>query len=165
VAEAGTAVRSESPPLSRYALVGLLAWLVPGLGHIYAGQRKRGWILLITIAATFWSGVAVGGVQSTVLPKMPPDPITKRAPRDRQTWFVAQMFCGVHTLATLGLGEWRTARVGVHRADFTAEDLAIIYTGVAGLLNLLVILDAVAACDPNYVRLGSRPPPRRGADE
>lgn len=163
MAEATATVRSANPSLARFALVGFLAWLVPGLGHIYLGQKRRGWILLITLAATFWGGVAVGGVQSTVLPRSPSEPPAHAAPRDRPTWFFAQLCCGVHTFATLGWGEWRTARHGVFRADFTAEDIAIIYTGVAGLLNVLVILDALAACDPNYVRLGSRPPPRRGA--
>lgn len=161
MADAGTAARTEAPPLTRYAVAGLLAWLIPGLGHVYLGQRQRGLILLVTIAATFWCGVAIGGVQSTVLPYGQTAPRDQRPPRDRQAWFVAQICTGVHCLATLGLGELQTRRHGVFRADFAAEDVAIIFTGVAGLLNLLVILDAIAACDPNYVRLGSRPPPRR----
>ena len=47
-----TAKRNELPFL-RIATAGLLAWLLPGLGHIYLGEKKRGWILMITVAAVF----------------------------------------------------------------------------------------------------------------
>jgi TM2 domain-containing membrane protein YozV len=126
----------------RAAVAGLLAWLIPGLGHIYLGHRTRGLILLVTVTVTFWSGVAIGGVRSTV------------DPRERRLWFVAQICTGGNTMAAVMLrqriertlspeelagpgGHWLPADVGVH------------YTGVAGLLNLLVILDVVARADRN----------------
>lgn len=124
----------------RAPVAGLLAWLIPGLGHIYLGHRTRGLILLVTVTVTFWCGVAIGGVRSTV------------DPRERRLWFVAQICTGGNTIAAVMLrqriertmspeelagpaGHWLPADVGVH------------YTGVAGLLNLLVILDAVARGD------------------
>ena len=42
------------------------------------------------------------------------------------------------------------------------EETALIYTGVAGLLNVLIIFDALATADPKYVRPGARPLPRPG---
>jgi len=66
-----------------------LAWIVPGAGHVYLGRTGRGVILFVTIAATFWAGVAIGGVMTV----------------DRQNerwWFAAQMLTGVH-----GLIAWR----------------------------------------------------------
>ena len=122
-------------------IAGFLAWLVPGLGHIYLGHRVRGLVCLVTITVTFWTGVAIGGVQATVDPK------------ERTLWFMAQLCTGGHTLAAYGLhrvvepqpaaglrpppvlAHWLSSEVGVH------------YTGVAGLLNLLVILDALGRAD------------------
>lgn len=121
----------------RTPIAGLLAWIVPGLGHIYLGNRVRGLICMVTITVTFWTGVAIGGVQGTV------------APYSRNLWFYAQLGTGGNTLAAYALhaavspetvrstrptiaNHWMSTEIGVH------------YTGVAGLLNLLVILDALA---------------------
>lgn len=138
----------------RAPLAGLLAWILPGLGHIYLGYRTRGLILMVTITATFWSGVAIGGVAGTV------------NPQQRKLWFVAQLCTGANTLAAASmtsrvmsalprskkppyLGHWSAGDVGVH------------YTGVAGLLNLLVILDAVARADaPGPGRRNKRKTPQ-----
>ena len=53
----------STPTIGRVAIIGLLAWLVPGLGHIANGERKRGLIILVTIACSFWGGIAIGGVR------------------------------------------------------------------------------------------------------
>lgn len=132
----------EPSALWRIPVAGLLAWLVPGLGHIYVGHRVRGIVCLITITVTFWSGVAIGSVQGTV------------APHSRKLWFIAQLGTGGNALGAYALhrvvspetavtakpivaGHWLSADVGVH------------YTGVAGLLNLLIILDAIVRADPS----------------
>ncbi len=140
----------------------LLAWIVPGAGHIYLGRVKRGIIILATIAATFWAGVAVGGVMTVDR-------------HEERWWFVAQMFTGVHGLASWQRQEaiqkdlekyldekltnnlaqnesvrnaytdqWlqeecpegRVALVG------SSNTFARAYTCVAGLLNLMCIFDA-----------------------
>lgn len=132
----------EATSLAHMPIAGFLSWLVPGLGHIYLGYRARGLICLVTIMATFWTGVAVGSVQATI------------APKARKLWFLAQLCTGGNTLAAYGLHYvvdpesarspkqavtpyWASADVGVH------------YTGVAGLLNLLVILDAIRRAEPS----------------
>ena len=117
----------------RVFVAGLLAWLVPGTGHLYLGQRHRGVIFLIVIAATFWGGVAIGGVSNTV------------RPREKTAWFLAQISTGAHALAALG---WKEA-LGDHQTAYSwrAQEVAVVYAGVAGLLNLLVILDALARVD------------------
>ncbi len=143
-------------------VAGLLGWLVPGLGHLYLGERTRGIVCLVTITATFWTGVAIGSVQTTV------------DPRDRTLWFLAQICTGGNTLvayawhaivtpnpspdrerasqaqAALVVPHWLSVDVGVH------------YTGVAGLLNLLVILDALSRADggPRGGAGGSRDRPK-----
>ncbi|MBI4716929.1 MAG: hypothetical protein HY763_03930 [Planctomycetes bacterium] len=140
----------------RVPLAGFLAWLVPGMGHLFLGHRARGLVFLVTITATFWTGVAIGGVGGTV------------HPGERRLWFMAQLLTGGQSLAALGmhnsvvrslpqdrppyLGSWLSIDVGVH------------YTGVAGLLNLLVILDALSRADPasRHHRVGEREPPLGG---
>ena len=103
-------------------------------------DRARGLILLITIAATFWGGVAIGGVHDTVYP-------TKRKP-----WFLAQVFTGSHALAAYAWGSSvRPGKEGdlvpPRNPSFASIDTAVVYTGIAGLLNLLVILDAIGRAD------------------
>ena len=158
-----------------WSLVALvLAWLVPGAGHVYIGRVVRGVIIFVTISATFWAGMAMGGVMTI----------------DRENerwWFVAEMFTGVHGLVgwrlservyddidarlandrryaeqTRNLAQKYNGRVpGAIRQDFRsqyvcdllvekslalvppAETVARAYAGVAGLLNLLCIFDAV----------------------
>ncbi len=135
-------------------IAGLLAWLVPGLGHIYLGHRVRGLVCLVTITVTFWTGVAIGGVQATV------------DPNERTLWFRAQLCTGGNTLAAYGLHravEPRPAagqRPAVVLAHWLSSEVGVHYTGVAGLLNLLIILDALGRADaPSPKRIRRDHPP------
>ena len=119
--------------LVRITLAGFLAWLVPGMGHLYLGHRRRGLILLVVIAITFWSGAAMGGISTTV------------DPQNRTAWFMAQVCTGAHALAALGCKSAMNGERAVY--SWQAEEVAVVYCGVAGLLNLLVILDALARAD------------------
>ena len=128
-------------PTTRVLLTGLIGWLLPGAGHLFIGDRKRGLILLITIAATFWLGVGIGGVKNTV------------APGERGWWFVGQICAGGHALATMGWasvipdprkeGKDPAGVIGYGRS----EEVSAVYTSIAGMLNLLVLLDAMARAD------------------
>ncbi len=124
--------QQTEPPFTRIMAAGLLAWLLPGLGHIYLGEKKRGVVLMIVIAATFWCGVAVAGVQSSV------------QPIQRKAWFCGQICTGSHALITLGWGKLRAKNHPNERAGFAEEDIAVIFTGVAGMLNILIIIDVLA---------------------
>lgn len=66
-------------------LAAVLAWLVPGAGHVYLGRVARGLVLFLTVSATFWGGIAIGGVMTI-------------DPRNERWWFVAQALTGVHGL-------------------------------------------------------------------
>ncbi len=132
----------QSTALTRMPIAGLLAWLVPGLGHIYLGHRGRGLVCLVTITATFWTGVAIGGVRGTV------DPQTRRL------WFLAQLCTAGNTVAGYVL-HYSVAAHDSHGgapavlAHWSSADIGVHYTGVAGLLNLLVIFDAIARAEPS----------------
>jgi hypothetical protein len=138
----------------RAVAAGLLSWVVPGGGHFFLGERWRGTIFLVVITITFWTGVAIGGVKSTV------DPVGHRA------WFLAEMMSGSNVLAALALSSTIPApRPGVpsrYLAAWPADDIGIVYCGVAGLLNLLVLIDAIGrGAQPVAKRRTPRSPPTR----
>jgi hypothetical protein len=120
-------------------IAGFLAWLVPGLGHLYLGERTRGLICLVAITATFWTGVAIGSVQGTI------------DPRERTLWFMAQICTGGNTLTAIGLNAAVKPKPGAttpaYIPSWLSVDVGVHYTGVAGLLNLLVILDALSRAE------------------
>lgn len=127
------------------ALAVLLACAIPGAGHIYLGRVGRGIIIFLTITALFWSGIAIGGV------------LTVDSERERW-WFAAQMLTGAN-----GLVGWQLERKAYQdlRKDAKggnledrmvdknialvapAETVARAYSGVAGLMNLMCIFDAL----------------------
>ncbi len=41
------------------AIAGLLAWLVPGLGHLYQGRTAKGILFMACILSTFFYGLAI----------------------------------------------------------------------------------------------------------
>lgn len=43
-------------------VAGVLAWVIPGAGHAFLGRWIRGAIIFLCINGLFWSGVYVGGV-------------------------------------------------------------------------------------------------------
>lgn len=128
--------RSQASYLDRPnpALIGLAAWALPGLGHWLLGQRIRAVILLVTIMVTYWLGVAIGGVRYTI------------DPSGNTLWFIAQLGVGPQVVA---LWIATTARTLVPAIPWPDSDIAIIYAGVAGLLNMLVILDALGRATGN----------------
>lgn len=132
-------VHSAGENILAAPIAGFLAWLVPGLGHLYLGDRTRGIICLVTITATFWTGVAIGSVQGTV------------DPRERTLWFMAQICTGGNTLTAIGLNAATkpspTTPKPAYIPSWLSVDVGVHYTGVAGLLNLLVILDVLSRAE------------------
>lgn len=109
------------------SLIGLAAWALPGLGHWLLGHRARAIILFVTIMSTYWVGIFVGGVRYTI------------DPSGNTLWFLAQLGAGPQVVAL-----WlATAKAALPAIPWPDSDIAIIYAGIAGLLNMLVILDAI----------------------
>jgi len=143
-------------PLPYVAL--LLAWILPGAGHVYLGRVRRGIILCVTIGATFWAGVAIGGVLTVDY-------------QNERWWFVAEMFTGVHGL----VGWYRQEKVyqemqkmgpAEREQHLAARGLALVaptatvaqaYAGIAGLLNLMCMFDAVLLA---LMGIRGEPPPQ-----
>ncbi len=126
----------------------ILAWLWPGLGHIHLGDRKRGFLVMFGVLFLFLSGVLIGGL----------DVVDRK---DDRLWFLAQVLCGpvaiVADYANQSVlkpmpGGWvdryeegdpQVAR-RLHRKSLGhVNEMGTLYCALAGLMNLVVILDAL----------------------
>ena len=113
---------------SRTVASGLLAWVWPGLGHLYLGRRGKGLVLMGSILALFVLGVMMDSRLQLHLGLE--DPLAL-------LFSLAQMGAGTpYVLARL---------LGYEAGQVTspAYEYGNTFTAVAGLLNILVILDAL----------------------
>ncbi len=106
-------------------IVGLLSWLIPGAGYLWLNEKKRAIIIFVTITLTFCTGVYLGSIGVA-------DPV------GAWWWYIAQMMSSP-AVAILGY----VSAGGGFPVYGKPNDLGQIYTGIAGLLNLLCIVNAV----------------------
>lgn len=131
----------KTDPLLRTIQAGLLAWLLPGAGHFYLGLRGLGWVYFFAIGGSYIVGMLIGGVKTSV------DPIGN-------VWlFVAEMGIGGLT-SIFYLAAWALPTVPVWQPSpyvsyFPGQDIAQIYLSVAGLMNIMAALDAIARSQTN----------------
>jgi TM2 domain-containing membrane protein YozV len=113
---------------SRAVAAGLLAWVWPGLGHLYLGRRGKGLILMGCILTLFVLGVAMDSRLAMHLGLEDP---------------LALLF----SLAQMGVGApYVLARLLGYEAGLVTSpsyEYGNTFTAVGGLLNILVILDAL----------------------
>ncbi len=119
------------------------------MGHWLIGERARGAIFFVVITVTFWGGIAVGGVRTTI------------TPRENGAWIAAQLCVGAQALGAL---YWSHQRSITHKdeakAPWPASNISVVYAGVAGLLNLLVIIDVLSRVEARQAMSLARPPPQ-----
>ena len=146
---AGSKAIQTSPERSPSApFAAILAWLIPGLGHWFLGERQRGAVFFVVITVTFWAGIAVGGVRTTI------------TPRDNGAWIAAQLCAGPQAVAALYWSNYRGEHFNNEiRAGYPGSNISVVYAGVAGLLNLLVIIDTLARAEARQTAAATRPPP------
>lgn len=134
-------------------LVALASWLVPGLGYVLIGERARGIIAGTTIVVTFLLGLLIGGIRVIDVPgydvanNLRPTSKTDKTPAIKTSfvgevmykpWYIAQSLAGpMNIVATV-------VSVRTHVRPSTARifDIGTLYTAIAGMLNLLVIIDS-----------------------
>jgi hypothetical protein len=109
-------------------LLAVAAWLVPGSGHLWLGRRSKGLIFLVALTAMFAIGLALKG---RLFPFDTSEPLV----------FLAALA----TLA-MGLPYFLAGAIGFDQGQVAAVtfEYANAFLIVAGLLNMLVVLDA---CD------------------
>lgn len=163
-------------------LAALLAWIFPGLGHLYQGRRAKGVLFMASIVSLFVAGMVIGKGQVVYASTLPLTPVF---PYIYDGWpFICQSGIGVVAIpgwierSRYMAGEdpllvsaffppptgERAARANrallvsddesgneVRHPDGPAKrrydlgfrfEVGMVYTVIAGLLNLLVVYDA-----------------------
>ena len=120
-----TAAGGAQAPASPY-LIGLAAWIVPGAGHLWLGRRQKGLVFLVVPTLMFAFGLWLEG---RLFPFDPSQPLVALA-----------------ALADLGIGApyllATTLGAGAGRVVAWTYEYGNTFVIVAGLLNMLVVLDA-----------------------
>jgi hypothetical protein len=157
--------RSHLPP----PVVALVAWLVPGAGYWVIGQTARAVTVGATIVALFVLGIFLAGIRVIEVPGYDdaglPVHVDHVGVRLRRTdpgyaqgnwvltsgglvaeiankpWYIPQIVAGPITLATSALSV-KAAQAGVSRVHARLMDVGVLYTAIAGMLNLLAIIDS-----------------------
>jgi hypothetical protein len=120
---------SAPAPIANPALCAALSWLVPGLGHARAGQKDKGAMLGIAVLVVFAAGLVFSQGHAV----------------DRETfsvWWIGQNLCGIGSLvAALATSPLQM------QSTMQQLDLGNILCTVAGLMNLVVMVDAFTVAE------------------
>ncbi|MEX0654957.1 MAG: DUF6677 family protein [Phycisphaeraceae bacterium] len=160
---------THAQPADRWNFTAAVAaWVFPGLGHLLLGQRDRATILAVTIASLWLIGLLIGGVGV----------IDRSA---HPAWFLAQMLTAPSLTVDLFTGYAVTTSDAAQSVDEQTADAqprrrptysqsfgraneqGVLFTAMAGLLNLLAVIDVLYR-DPADPRHG-QPGPGPGADD
>ena len=155
MAEAPTPAEEEiEVELRNPALAALLAWLWPGAGHLYQGRTGKGLLFMICILSTWFFGLALGEGRTV---------FASNKTIARQLVFGCQLATGLPSapaLVQVGYmrshpdplwGGFMAPPEESGRRDELSEwayqygaayDMGVLYTMIAGLLNVLAIFDA-----------------------
>jgi hypothetical protein len=123
---ATTAERAASREKGSLVLLCLAAWAVPGAGHLWLGRRQKGLIFLVALPLMFALGLLLEG---------------------RLFPFVAsQPLVALAAVADVGIGLMyvlsKMAGYGGGTVTAVTYEYGNTFLIVAGLLNLLVVIDA-----------------------
>lgn len=180
---------SEPHPTS--PLAGFLSFLVPGLGQIYQGRIGKGLLFFVCLMSLFHVGEAMGQWQNVYIP--PDAPVQFAQNRGGRATLVQGLVNRWHYPGQfwIGIAAWpalwqffdmptpdaekypflsryqRAPREDdlnrfLVNADKT-PDLGLMYTVIAGVLNILVIYDAYAG--PAFPSSKKKPRPANPATE
>ena len=107
-------------------LLCLASWAIPGAGHLWLGRRSKGLVFLVALPVMFAIGLGIQG---------------RLFPFDMSEWLV-----GLAAIADVGIGipYFIASALGYGAGDVRAVtyEYGNAFLIVAGLLNLLVVIDA-----------------------
>jgi hypothetical protein len=154
--------------LKQPAVAAVLAWLVPGLGHVYQGRTGKGILFFVCVLGTFFYGLYLGGGKvvyaavpweqqyrwqywcqlGTGLVSMPMLVQRHRVLNGKDPWGESDFMAppGNQPVPWTDDSGNRTTQPN-ELALWTVQEhpffeLGTVYTVIAGLLNVLVICDA-----------------------
>jgi hypothetical protein len=139
-----------------WPIVLIAGFVLPGAGHFLLGERKRGVLIGFAVVLLFVAGLLVGGVRVVELP----DFTTRGNLLSQllaQPAFLGQFFAGplalmAGYLSKLLAADPTTTAIVSHSRIY---DIGMLYTAIAGALNLLAIVDSTS-------RSAAGTPPRDG---
>jgi hypothetical protein len=132
------AVDNFSPPL-----VALAGWLVPGAGYWLIGQKQRAITVGVTIVAVFIVGIFISGIRVVEAPDMNSAGNLLQKILTRP-WFIGQVLNGPMGIAAAWISDQlaQSTQYKAIEAKARLAEIGTLYTAVAGMLNLLTIIDA-----------------------
>jgi uncharacterized protein DUF6677 len=120
------ATAAEETQSGGLVLLCLASWAIPGVGHLWLGRRSKGFIFLLALPLMFAFGLALHG---------------RLFPFD-----LSEPLVGLAAVADLGIGVvYFVANAfgyGVGEVRAVTYEYGNAFLIVAGLLNLLVVIDA-----------------------
>ena len=120
------ATAAEKTQSGGLVLLCLASWAVPGAGHLWLGRRAKGLVFLVALPLMFAMGLALHG---------------RLFPFDISEWLVA-----LAAVADVGIGIPYFIAKAIGYGDGAVRAVTYEYGNafliVAGLLNLLVVIDA-----------------------
>lgn len=147
--------RDTPPPPSVDPLAGVMAFILPGAGHWLRGERKRAVYIAIGVFGLFFGGLLIGGI----------DVVDRRADRlETRLSFFGQAFVGptafvvdhIHYTRFKVIDPDRGPRAPLPGEQPTlikslgkVNEIGVLFALVAGMLNFIVILDAMFAGRPD----------------
>ncbi len=125
-----------------FALMG--AWLLPGLGHWMQGRRLRGLIVFALLFGLFVAGTGLAAGTNLS--------------RERHFYYWSGQFL-LGSPAFLLEGLWGRARV---TGELRWVDVGLLYACMAGLLNVLAMLDVCGVAEKRWREPEATPQPSAG---
>lgn len=142
-------------------VVALAGWGVPGMGYVLLGHRARGVTIGVTVVVLFVLGLLVGGVRVVEVPTF--DRFGRSMPQGQgegtvayvwrevqaKPWSIAQVMLGPVAVAGGVASVYAAGTPAVPGAiqrgaesHARVNEIAVLYTAIAGMLNLLAVIDA-----------------------
>ena len=124
-------------------LIALLGWVLPGAGYWLIGQKARGVTVGITILAIFIFGILVSGIRVVEAPDMH-GPGNAFQEVLSKPWFIGQILTGPTCMVAAWISDdlAQSPRYKNIESKARLAEIGTLYTAVAGMLNLLTIVDA-----------------------
>jgi len=118
----------------------VLGWIVPGGGHVYLGQVKKGVFFFVLLAGAFVVGIAIGGYDDVAFPK----PSANTPQSDVTSRVMYRIIPLVQAMdGAVAFASAKVARAAEPDNEYLTDyDIGLLYTCIAGLMNLVVLLDA-----------------------
>ena len=148
VEQSGPAAVPSPGPAGRAWVACALAWVLPGLGHLYLGRRRRAAVFFVVVLAMFLLGLASGGAATLADPRQP---LTYLATADNVATGPIEVLGRRHTYGRLvyrlPADEADPVRIELlgrlrHKVADASYEYGSTFLLTAGLMNILLILDA-----------------------